>query len=168
MLDRSGALNAYAKTELIDGGVYHMDAQHRPHARIKSRLYRLLADALDQQDGTLEAMVEASVAMLPNNVPEPDLVVTDAAEGDGLVPLTSVKLIVEVSDTSLITAMGSKASVYARHRVPEYWVVDLNGRVIHQMWAPEGEAYTEQRQLAFGERIAAATVPGLRVETSGL
>jgi hypothetical protein len=43
-LDDAGAFDAYGKTELIDGEVVYRNAQHRPHARIKSRLFRLLAD----------------------------------------------------------------------------------------------------------------------------
>jgi hypothetical protein len=35
LLDRAGAFDDYAKTELIDGTVYFVNAHHRPHARVK-------------------------------------------------------------------------------------------------------------------------------------
>ena len=41
LLDGSGAFDGYGKTELLDGEVVYMNAQHRPHARIKSRLFGL-------------------------------------------------------------------------------------------------------------------------------
>lgn len=166
LLDGSGAFEAYNKTELIEGEVYFMNAQHRPHARVKSRLMVALADALKGTD--LEAVVEGSVEVPPHNVPEPDIVVTSEPEGEGLIPLRSVRLIVEVSDSTLKTDLSVKAAIYAREAVPEYWVVDVNARVIHQMWAPQGEAYVERRKVAFGERVAAATVEGLVVETAGV
>lgn len=166
LLDESGAFDAYRKTELIEGEVFFMNAQHRPHARVKSRLFRLIAAALDA--GGLEAVVEGSVAVPPINVPEPDIVVTSEPEGKGLIPLESVRLIVEVADVTLKTDMSVKARIYARHGVPEYWVVDVNGGVIHQLWHPAGEDYTERREVAFGTRIAAATIEELAVETASL
>lgn len=166
LLDGSGAFDAYRKTELIEGGVFFINAQQRPHARIKSRLFRLIAAALEETG--LEAIVEGSVAIPPVNVPEPDIIVTSAPEGDGLIPLESVRLIVEVADATLKTDLTVKAAIYASHRVPEYWVVDVQGDAIHQMWRPEGEAYTERRDVRFGEQIVAVTIDGLAVETEGI
>lgn len=60
LLDRSGALDAYAKTELIDGEILYMNAQHRPHAYLKSELSYRLRRATDALGGTLYPMVEAS------------------------------------------------------------------------------------------------------------
>lgn len=166
LLDESGAFDAYRKTELIEGEVFFMNAQHRPHARIKSRLFRLLAEAFD---GTgLEPIVEGSIAVPPINVPEPDIVVTSEAEGKGLIPLESVRLIVEVADATLKTDLSVKAAIYARHAVPEYWVVDVNERMIHQMWRPENDAYVERRQVGFGAPLSAATIDEMEIETSGL
>lgn len=167
-LDDAGAFEAYGRTELLDGEVVYMNAQHRPHARIKSRLFRLLSDALDSLPQRLEALVEGSVAMPPYNVPEPDIAVTAEPEGEGLIPLASLALVVEVSDTSLRTDMGRKRRIYARERVPEYWVVDVKRSVIHRMWSPEGESFAENATTPFGKPITAATVAGLAIETDGL
>jgi len=167
-LDELGAFEAYGKTELIDGEIVYMNAQHRPHARIKSRLYRLIADALDQIGSDLEALIEGSIAMPPHNVPEPDISLTAEPEGKGLIPLGSLALVIEVADATVANDLGRKRRIYAREGVPEYWVVDVNKAVIHQMWAPAGESYAEHREIAFGTRIAAATVAGLAVETKSL
>ena len=167
-LDDLGAFQDYAKTELIEGEIIFMNAQHRPHARVKSNLYLILAAALRDSHPELGALVEVSISAPPHNVPEPDIVGTSQPNGDGLVPLDSVKLIVEVADTTLRNDLERKAALYARLGVPEYWVADVNGRVIHQMWALRGEGYGERGEAAFGERIAAATIPGLALETNEL
>ncbi len=167
-LDDLGAFDAYGKTELIEGEVVYMNAQHRPHARVKSRLHVLIATALTDLGTGLEALVEGSVAMPPHNVPEPDIAVTAEPEGKGLIPLSSLALVIEVADATVKNDLGRKQRIYARHGVPEYWVVDVNRGVIHQMWAAENEAYTERREVAFGLSIEAATLPGLSVETAGL
>jgi Uma2 family endonuclease len=88
--------------------------------------------------------------------------------GEGVVPLESVALIVEVSDTTLGIDMGRKLSIYAEAGVPEYWVVDVEGRVIHQMWGTSGEGYSERREFGFGAVIEAATMAGVSVATVGL
>lgn len=167
-LDRIGAFADYAKTELIEGEIVFMNAQHRPHARLKMALYDALRDGLRESVGRLAALVEVSIDAPPHNVPEPDIVVTDEPDGEGLVPLRSVALLIEVADTTLRNDLERKASLYARLGVPEYWVADLQGRVIHQLWAPAGEVYGERREVAFGAAVEAATVAGLRVATGGL
>lgn len=166
MLEGAGAFAHHKKTELIEGDIFFVNAQHRPHARIKSRLFRLLSEALD--DTGLEAIVEGSVGIPPHNVPEPDIIVIDDPDGEGLIPLASVKLVVEVADATLGFDMKRKLAIYARAGVPEYWVVDVNAEVIRQMWRPEAAAYAESRAVAFGAPIEAATVAGLKVETATL
>lgn len=167
-LDREGAFNAYRKTELIDGGVLFMNAQHRAHARIKSRLHLLIANALLVSGAKLEALVEASVAILPHDVPEPDIVLTDDPGGDGLVPAASVALVVEVSDTTLDTDLGVKASLYAGAGICEYWVVDVRRRIIDQLWSPTDHGYDRRNSVRFGERLAARTIGGLEIDTNRL
>lgn len=72
---------------------------------------------------------------------------------------------VEVADTTLDHDLGVKAQLYARAGIPEYWVADVAGKVIHQLWAPEGGAYAQRREVAFGTRIEAVTVAGLQIVT---
>ena len=167
-LDSDGAFEGYGRTELIDGEVVYMNAQHRPHARIKSRLYMALNVALSGRVDELEALVEASIDVPPHNVPEPDITITSEPDGAGLIPLGSVRLIVEVADATLRSDLTQKAAIYARHGVPEYWVIDVNSRTIHQQWSPVGGAYGNHVQYQFGAVLTAATIDGLTVATDHL
>lgn len=101
--------------------------------------------------------------MPDGNVPEPDIVLTSAAEGEGWIPLESVALVIDVSDSSLSHDLGRKAQLYAHKAVPEYWVVDVKGGCIHQMWSPVGDSFAKQRTVKFAETIAAITVPDLAI-----
>jgi hypothetical protein len=47
-------------------------------------------------------------------------------------------------------------------------VLDLKKCRIRQMWSPTGEAYGEGREVELGERIEAATIDRLAVETAGI
>jgi Uma2 family endonuclease len=167
-LDRDGAFDGYGKTELIDGEVTYMNAQHRPHARIKSRLYAALIEALRGRSDHLESLVEASISIPPNNVPEPDITLTSEPDGEGLIPLHSVRLIIEVADSTLQSDLTRKAAIYAQHGIPEYWVIDINDRVIHQLYSPAGGVYRENVQYQIGDPVTAATIIGLTIATDRL
>jgi len=165
LLAQAGSLAAYPKTELIDGTIFVVSPLHRPHARAVLYLLRALSDELDKLATGLEPLPDASVDMPPQNMPRPDIVITDEPQGEGFVPVASVRLLVEVSDSTLSDDLGIKARLYSEQRVPEYWVIDLAGGKLHQLSVPGPEGYDERREIALGEPVEAVSVPGLRVST---
>ncbi len=167
-LDRSGALDRFAKTELIDGEIIVVNAQYSEHFTAKTRLLRRLADACDALDNGFEAWAEGTIAIPPDNLPEPDIFITTVTPIQGLVVLATVALVVEVASTTLRQDLTRKAKLYAQSGIPEYWVVDVNARVIHQMWSPNNTAYADRRQIAFGDAVTAATCAGVTIATTGL
>jgi Uma2 family endonuclease len=167
-LSEAGAFDRYARTELIDGVVYAMNTQHRPHGFAKDELAYRLRRALEAMGSYLHVATEQSVAMAPHDQPEPDIILTTEPRGSGPIPGRSVALLVEIAHTSLDHDLFRKAPVYAERGVAEYWVVDVKAGLIHQMWSPQGEEYVERQGVKLGERIEAATIEGLAVETDGL
>ncbi len=168
LLDRSGAFDRYAKTELIEGAIYGMQGQFRAHSFAKSELHFRLRTALDAIGSPLMPIVEGSVAMPPLSAPEPDICLTAAPRGEGYIPLASVALAVEVSDSTAAFDLKDKAALYAGRGVPEYWVLEIPAATLHQFWSPAETGYRESRSIAIGERIESLTVPGLAVESAGL
>lgn len=169
LLDAEEAFGARS-TELIDGEVYYMSPKHLPHARVIGELYFRIRQALEAGDSGLSVLTDVSLHASDYDVPEPDLVITDAPEGDGILPLEAAKLVIEVSHTTLRTDLGAKADLYARAGVPEYWVIDLaeNRALLHADPRPDGAGYDGQLDVPFGEPLQAATIAGLTVETDGL
>ena len=168
-LNDAGAFDAYAKTELIDGVVVAMNAQLSTHARVQSRFFRRLADAVEAVMPGYEAWVEVSTAIPPPTLPQPDRGVTRCeATGRAPGPVATIPLLVEVADTTKRYDLGKKARIYATAGVPEYWVIDIPGKVIHRLWAPAGGSYESKGQVAFDKTVHAATIQGLSVATSGL
>lgn len=168
LLNAHGAFAAYRKTELIDGDIYFVNAQHRPHGMVKMRLYDGLRNALQASGSPYVPVCEFTLALSPTDRPEPDIMLTSEPDGEGFVPVASVPLIVEVSDTTLKIDLGRKLRRYASAGVPEYWVADVNGRVIHRMWSPAHHAYADRDEVRFGEPLASSTIDELRVDTSDL
>lgn len=164
LLDESGAFANYAKTELIDGEIFAMNAQHSWHARTKTLLAVEFNNALRAMNSNLEAWNEPSTRVSDHSLPEPDVAVT-SYRGRGIVPLESVALLVEVSDSSLDIDMGRKLRIYAEAGVPEYWVIDLNGGLAVRMWEPVGQTYAQRDATALGQQLASMTIDGLSVAT---
>lgn len=163
LLDEAGAFEAYNKTELIEGEILFVNAQHRPHGRTKTEFAFRLRDALLAIGSDLAILIETAVALPPNSVPEPDILLTREPEGSGLVPLASVALIVEVADATLANDLKRKAAIYAGADVPEYWVIDVDRALLIQLWQPEGNSYVGRREQALAESIVAATIAGLEL-----
>jgi Uma2 family endonuclease len=145
-----------------------MNPQYVPHLRAKSELHEALLDALRALGWPLRVASEGSVLLGERDVPQPDLIVWEPLRTRGPVPGESVRLMVEVSESTLADDLGHKRALYAAASVPEYWVVNLPGRAIHQYWAPADGAYTRSAVVPFGETIRSATLAGLAVPTTAL
>lgn len=157
-----------ARTELIEGEVVVLSPQFRPHGMVKMDLYDELRDVLRAQRSPLRPVIEFSLALSPENMPDPDIMLTTQPRGTRAVPRESVPLVIEVSDTTLADDLGVKLRIYARFGIPEYWVADVNARVIHRMWSPAVDRFEQSDEVAFGDPIASATIDNLTISTSTL
>lgn len=167
LLSDAGAFEDYARAELIEGEIWVVNAIHRRHARAHAALTVELGIALKAIDSPLDLFSNPSTELSNISLPEPDIVVA-VPENTKTLAGPEVRLAVEISDSTLDMDLGRKARLYAKHGVPEYWVVDVDARVIHQMWEPSEDAYREQKQVAIGPALAAATIVGLTVVTDAL
>lgn len=170
-LVRSGGFGD-ARVELRRGMIVKMNPQFAKHARAK----RLLAKAIEAALGAVApdwiVDQEISVAFGGDFRPMPDIVVWDPravpSDFDGPIPAKAIKLIVEVSDSTLSDDVGEKLEDYAAAGVAEYWVVDVKGRQILQHVGPTGGTYAERVPFAFGATIVSRAHPALRVDTTSL
>jgi Uma2 family endonuclease len=167
LMARRGDFARRSHVELLDGMIYEMNAQYVRHARIKSKLALLLSMALASKND-IEVIGEVSVKINARSVPMPDIVIARRLAADDFVPVENVLLLVEIADSTLRTDLGHKRKLYAAAGVPEYWVVDVEGKIIHQHAQPEGETYAIVQQMAFGVRMQALTMDELILETAGL
>ncbi|HEX8402205.1 MAG TPA: Uma2 family endonuclease [Allosphingosinicella sp.] len=166
MLGEAGALSAYKKTELIDGVIIGRAPAHSLHGRVQRALFRAL-DAVCSGFGGLEAAFEISVKLGTHQVVQPDVMALSSLPPRGKIDGSRLRLAIAVADTTLSEDFV-KARIYAGGGVPEYWVADANGHVIHRMWAPGPDGYSRRDEKAFGELIESATIAGLIVDTAGL
>lgn len=163
-----GALAGLPSIELRDGVLCQVNPRYRPHLLAKSAVYDAFRDALRGLGSPLGVASEGSIRIGEGEVPMPDVFIWEVHRGAGPVHAEHVRLIVEISDTTLDDDLGRKRQVYAVGGIPEYWVVDLAGQVVRQHWASEGDAYTADAAVPFGKPLSAATIPGLHINTEAL
>lgn len=110
---------------LIDGVIIEEGPMNPPH-RI----------ALELTDGVMRTVFGAGwrvCVQMPFDVrratdPQPDIAVVPGSPRGATVHPTTAALVIEVSDSSLATDTTTKAELYATAGVPDYWVLDVDGR----------------------------------------
>lgn len=168
LLALNGGLADLERTELLDGDIHLISPQYNRHANAKALFYDALLDWKRAHRPEWVVRSETSVAMPPHDEPMPDVILCDEPRGDKGIPVAAVHLLIEIADESRARDLGYKQALYARQGVPEYWVADLAGGRVWQFSSPGAEGYGKERVMPFGERVEAATIAGLAVETGGL
>lgn len=153
---RNGTLTDEDRVELLEGVVYDKMPHNAPH---DSCLYRLHTRLLVKL-APLGLLVRCQSAVtFTASVPEPDVAIVPGPEDlyDDVRPTASdLLLVVEVSDTTLARDRGLKQRVYARSRVPVYWIVNLLDRVVEVYTDPRGgrtPAYRTRTDYRPGDSI---------------
>ena len=146
------------RVELIEGVIVRMAPRGEPHDATIERLNELLLPPLV---GRARVRIQLGFAASEYSEPEPDVAVVPRDEQRTDHPARAT-LLVEVSASSLRFDRGTKAAVYARAGVPEYWVVDLVNRRVVRHRAPGRARYGKRDEIASG----ALPLPTLRAEIS--
>ncbi len=164
----AGILGEDEHVQLVDGMLVAMSPQGRPHAFVIQELNRLLVRALPD---AFKVLTQLPLTLGEDSEPEPDLAVVHARDAASRTehPTTAL-LVIEVAGESLRFDRRSKAALYARAGVPEYWIVNLAAGAIEVYRRPDtttGE-YRETLTCHRGEVLAVAVVPGIQVEVAVL
>lgn len=125
--------------ELVDGQLLVTPSPALPHQRAAFELARLIADYVERLRIGLTVIAPADVYYDDRTVVEPDIFVAPLVEGRSPRSYDEVGgllLAVEVISPSTARADRiTKRRLYQRERVPEYWIVDLDARVVER-WRP--------------------------------
>ena len=164
----AGILGEDEHVQLITGMMVAMTPQGRPHARIIQRLNRLLVRVVGDD---LEVLTQLPLTLLDDSEPEPDLAVVRAEEAQSREhhPRTAL-LVIEVAGESLRLDRKSKAALYARAGIPEYWIVNLAESTVevHREPDPTTDSYRARTVVPSGGTLTATSVPDVRIDVAGL
>ena len=158
----SGAVNV-ERLELVEGELIEK-MKNRPHAIVQHEIAKVLYGVFGLDRVALEHTIEVADSDRRANDPVPDLVVTlREVKFYRTSPLPQdISLLVEVSDTTL-RYDRTKAALYARAGIVEYWVADLNAArlIVHR--TPEGGRYLSVTSYTSDESVASLAAPKVSV-----
>lgn len=168
LLDRAGVFEG-RRVELIEGVIIAVNSEYRPHTRVKNELMYRLRRALEALGSNLEALVEPTLALPPRNMPEPDVVVASVSPNENdYFRLPDMVLVIEVGASTLRSDLDTKRRMYATHQLPEYWVVDVHGREVHQFWGPGDGVFESERTIPLAGELRSLTMPDLAIDGTGI
>lgn len=160
------------RVELRRGMIVKMNAQYAPHGRVKRLLARALEGALMHCGLDWIVEQEVSIAFGEGFEPMPDVFVWDPAilptSPDGPIPGAAVKLVVEVSDSTLADDLGDKLEDYAHANLQEYWVANVADQIILQHSEPHSGLYARRDPHGFGASFPLIVRPDIIVDTTML
>lgn len=153
------------RVELIEGDIYRMPPMFELHARPVQHLNLALARALP--DGyTFRCQLPFAAA--EDSMPQPDFAIFRTEDLPADDAPSAARLIIEVADSSLDFDLRTKAAVYARARVPEYWVLDVRKRVLVTHRSPTASRYRTVRPVSVLAAVKSSAVPGLVLDLSNI
>ena len=160
-LERTGLWDR-DRLELIEGELITKMSKKRPHMIVFMSVMKWLVGSLDPMYLNPEGPIDVSPEDNPTSEPEPDIAVLAKTGAEYLganPPASDVRLVIEVSDSTLAFDLGPKARLYARAGIVEYWVFDIAERrlIVHR--EPRQGLYAVITAYAEGESVSPLALP---------
>jgi Uma2 family endonuclease len=158
-----GIIRDDERVELLDGEIVPMNPIGSPHAWCVTRLMEAFVPII----GAFRLIVQNPVRLDQKAEPEPDITILrrDAPQDRHPGP-TDALLVIEVADSSIKKDRGRKRAMYARARIQEYWIVDLNADRIEVYRQPGARGYRSSTLVARGKTISPLCAPDLVVDVT--
>lgn len=163
-----GILTEGDRVELIEGELIAMTPIGSQHAGAVNAIAYALFHAVGERG---IVAVQNPVQLDERSEPQPDFAVlrpradfyrqTTPGPGD-------VLLIIEVADSSLSYDRAIKRALYARHRIPEFWIVNLAANEVEVCRSPVGDEYTSVFRVGREGRLQPALLSGVTILAAAL
>jgi Uma2 family endonuclease len=162
-MGEAGILTRDDRVELIEGELVQMSPIGSGHSGTVNALVDMLFRAVA---GRAVVAVQNPVRLSDHSEPQPDFALlrprADFYRGETATP-ADVLLLIEVADSSLRFDRLVKLPLYARHRIPEVWVVDLPAGAVEVCRSPTPEGYARVAREGRGASVEPEALPGLRL-----
>ena len=163
-----GVLAPDARVELIEGEIIDMAPIGKDHQSIVDQLNRMLVLAVGDH---AIVRVQGSIRLSQWSEPEPDVVLlaprADFYRGEFALG-TDTLLVIEVSDTTLRYDRDVKVPLYARHGVPETWIVDVQNDALLVYGDLRDGKYERHVTLERPARAPVTQLPGVTLDLAPL
>jgi hypothetical protein len=157
--------------ELIEGDILRKMGQKRPHSIAVMRLIAWCISVFGADFVQTQASINVAPEDNPTSEPEPDVFVLNRSVAffpEAFPGPDALVLAVEVSDTTLAFDLSTKAALYARAAIVEYWVLDVTGRALIVHRDPQNGRYQSVIRYVAEEIVACAAAPQYPVAVATL
>jgi Uma2 family endonuclease len=155
-IEASGLLD-YDHLELVEGELISKMSKKRPHVNSMTLLAAWLAQVFGVLFVNQEAPIDVAPEDNPTNEPVPDAIVLkrESSHFPSANPRPEdLCLVVEVADSSLTFDLTTKAALYARAGIAEYWILDVTGRRLLVHRDPKSGGYASIVAYSEHESVA--------------
>lgn len=167
-MGEAGILHEDDRTELIEGELIDMAPIGCYHAGIVGRLTRMFIE----NTGCFAIVWAQNPVHLDNfSEPQPDLMLLKPRPDDYTESLPEpgdVLVLIEVADSSIHYDRKTKLPLYARHGIPEVWLVDLNTRQVERYSQPSETGYGHQETFDSQQTLTPLQIPKVTVDLAQL
>lgn len=163
----SGILPSDGRVELIDGEIVDMSPIGPFHSGSVNKLARRF---MGNEAGRWWVSIQAPLDLGKFDMPEPDVALLRPADDcytNSHPVAADVFLLIEVSDSSLGFDRSVKLPLYAKHGIPEVWILNVPQRQLEVHRLPEAGEYREKDVFRSG-RVAPAAFPDAGIEVGEL
>ncbi len=167
-MGEAGILTDDDRVELIEGELVQISPIVSGHSGTVNALTRLLVLAAGNR---AMVSVQNPVRLDVHNEPQPDFALLRPRADDYRSELPApadVLLLIEVADSSLRFDRLVKLPLYARHRIPEVWIVDLPAGAVEVCRGPTPEGYARVVREGRGASVEPEALPGLRLRVDAI
>ena len=159
----AGILGEDDRVELIEGELIDMAPIGSEHAGKGIRLSSLLSTALA---GRAFVSQQNPLRLEEHSEPQPDIAVlryrNDFYKASHPQP-ADILLLIEIADTTVRYDREIKIPLYARHGIPEVWLIDLQQERVEIYLQPSSEGYRQILRPGKNERIVLSLLPEVSI-----
>jgi len=166
-MGETGLLTEDSRVELIEGEIVEMAPIASEHGGMVKRLNDLFSSKLH---GKAIVSIQDPVVLGDDSEPQPDIAILhwrDDFYATAHPGAQDLLLLVEVSDTTVCYDHEVKCPLYARHGVPEAWLLNLPERHLEIYREPVNGKYRQVAQHRAGQ-VAPERLPEAAIELTDL
>lgn len=149
--------------ELVEGEIIDKKmSKNPPHVDAAALLSGWLIQVFGARFVNSEAPIDVAPEDNPTNEPVPDIIVLKpefAGFGRRRPQPRDLALVIEIAASSLAFDLTTKASLYARAGIAEYWVLDILGRRLLVHRQPEVGQYATVTSYSHDESVVPTAAP---------
>lgn len=158
------------KYELVEGELVSKMSQGLPHRIAMMALLNWMMQTWGYRFLQDQATIDVAPEDNPTSEPEPDVaalnVPLDSLQGNP--QPDQLELVVEVAASTAAYDLTTKAGLYARAGIAEYWVLDITRRLLHVHRDPAGDGYRTVQAYLPEQSLAPLSKPAATVAVADL